>query len=133
MKAAYSNYHGRLMKFINLSIITCIVILSTACVFTPKVVENQPYSHECKMQTRKLYLNQEKTERINCDSNGSTDDILFCAVMETAVIPAGSLIVSGSIVMLGNTIHWLEYHGSCEKGFVSKKLNKYKKNMAKKS
>jgi len=30
------------------------------------------------------------------------------------VIPAGSFVLSGGIILVGNTLHWLEYQGTCE-------------------
>ena len=45
-----------------------------------------------------------------------------CAIVlaGVAAISAGSAIVSGSIVLTGNTIHWLEYQGTCSDGYLNK-------------
>ncbi len=46
-----------------------------------------------------------------------------CAVGVLAgviVVTAGSAIISGSIVVTGNTLHWLEYQGTCSDGYLSK-------------
>jgi hypothetical protein len=42
------------------------------------------------------------------------------------VIPAGSLVVSGSIVLSSNTLRWLEYQGHCDEGVIQKALQKIK-------
>jgi len=36
------------------------------------------------------------------------------------------LIVSGRLVLAGNSLHWLEYEGGCENGFVLKNYNMLK-------
>lgn len=35
-------------------------------------------------------------------------------------VSAGSLLVSGSIVVANNTVHWLEYQGTCSEGYLNK-------------
>lgn len=42
-----------------------------------------------------------------------------------AAIPVGSFIVSGSIVLVGNTVHWLEQQGRCDDGVIQTGLNKF--------
>jgi hypothetical protein len=32
---------------------------------------------------------------------------------------AGSALISGSIVLTGNTVHWLEYQGTCSDGYLN--------------
>lgn len=41
-----------------------------------------------------------------------------CLTAALAVF-AGSAIISGSIVLTANTIHWLEYQGSCSDGYLN--------------
>ena len=36
-----------------------------------------------------------------------------CLLGIAVVVPAASLVVSGSVVLAGNTLHWLEYQGRC--------------------
>jgi hypothetical protein len=56
-----------------------------------------------------------------------------CIVPETcmafavgaAAVAAGSVIISGSIVVTGNTIHWLEYQGTCSDGYLSNAKEKF--------
>ena len=40
-------------------------------------------------------------------------------------VSAGSVIVSGSIVLTNNTVHWLEYQGSCDDGYLKIALHKF--------
>ena len=41
----------------------------------------------------------------------SAKDAAYCILAIGVVIPAGTFVVSGSIVIVGNTLHWLEYQG----------------------
>ncbi len=34
-------------------------------------------------------------------------------------VSAGSFIVSGSIVLTNNTVHWLEYQGTCSDSYLN--------------
>ena len=38
-------------------------------------------------------------------------------------ISTGTLIVSGSVVVVGNTVHWLEQQGSCDESITQKTVN----------
>ena len=54
------------------------------------------------------------------------DEVLMGLALMGVVIPAGSLIVSGSIVLSSNTLRWLEYQGHCDDGVIQKALQKIK-------
>lgn len=41
-------------------------------------------------------------------------------MIQGIAVPAGSFVVSGSIVLIGNTLHWLEYQGRCNNDVTSK-------------
>jgi len=47
---------------------------------------------------------------------GCHDDECLAAAL---VISAGSVLVSGTIVLAGNTVHWLEYQGTCSDGYLN--------------
>lgn len=55
----------------------------------------------------------ERVASSNCDE---PECLLVYAPIIT--ISAGSAIVSGSIVVIGNGLHWLEQQGSCEDGVL---------------
>ena len=53
-----------------------------------------------------------------------------CVLANIAIVPAGavtvsagSLIVSRIIVVVGNTVHWLEQQGSCNDCFTQKTVD----------
>ena len=39
-------------------------------------------------------------------------------------VSIGWTVIAGSVVISGNTIHWLEKQGSCEESFLNNSLNK---------
>lgn len=114
-----------------------------ACTFLPNVQEDQPYvSEQCKLITRQLDLDiyggmdklktaDEKaaiksntTKAAKTTSSGSwynpnmpPESILVLVGIAT-VWAGATFIVSGSIVVTGNILHWSEYQGRCEKSEI---------------
>lgn len=101
-----------------------LVTLLASCSFVPEKSINQPYAYECDMATKKLSLSYVQLEGNLC---GNNTDAAACLFAVGVVIPVGSLLVSGSVVLIGNTLHWLEYQGSCDEGAIAKYLAKLKR------
>lgn len=72
------------------------------------------------MVTRKMTLESKSLGAFDCSD--TTPEL--CLVVLIGV-PAASLVVSGSVVLAGNTLHWMEYHGRCEQGLVNKALSQF--------
>ena len=104
-----------------------VISLISSCTFVPKVSDNQENLFECSMFTRKLTLSATKYEDGMCDDVNLETCLLGMAI----VVPAGSLVVSGSLVLIGNTLHWLEYQGTCNNGFIIKNYEKFKTELQK--
>lgn len=68
------------------------------------------------MATRSLDLDYETMSVGSC--GGSDEAAAACLAIFGIVIPVGSLVASGSVVLVGNTLHWLEYHGTCDDGLL---------------
>ena len=81
-----------------LSILLCMLLLNS-CVL-PKVVQNDD---DCQLVTKELAL--EKVDTSGCYSG---DECIGAAIMGIT-----STVVSGTIVVVGNTVHWLEKKGRC--------------------
>lgn len=69
------------------------------------------------MATRSLDLDYIEFKGQDC-SGGNKEAAAVCFAALGIVIPVGSLVASGSIVLVGNTMHWLEYHGTCDEGML---------------
>ncbi len=81
----------------------------SACIAVP-VVDNEPNTASCKTVTRSMSL---KTVQVGANCH---DEYCLAAVL---TISAGSVLISGSIVLTGNTVHWLEYQGTCSDGYLN--------------
>jgi hypothetical protein len=79
-------------------------------------------SATCKTFTNSMFLDEKEIKgHIECPASS---DPMVCLVA-IAAVPAGSFIISGSIVVSNNTIHWLEYQGTCSDGYLSKAKDKF--------
>ncbi|OAI51472.1 hypothetical protein AYO46_01400 [Betaproteobacteria bacterium SCGC AG-212-J23] len=54
----------------------------------------------------------------NLPMSGGCGDARGCALFLVAIgaVAAASVVISGSVVLVGNTIHWLEKQGKCPAG-----------------
>ena len=95
----------------------CLVLILTfnlaACLFVPetKAIKN----NDCQLVTKKWSLEFKKT-----DISGRVDGEILVAIGAVAV---GSLVVSGSVVVVGNSIHWLEQQGFCDDSITQKTVD----------
>jgi len=81
----------------------------TSCAFVPSSSTDQPYYYECDMVTKKLTLKTTQMGRLgDCEDSSIGECIIMTGILSTA-----SMIVSGSIVLIGNTLHWSEYKLTC--------------------
>lgn len=95
-----------------------LLLALSACVYVP-VVDRQSESPNCKTFTQSMSLDKIEMQRnigYGCHEGGCLAALLATAT----VVSAGSAVISGSIVLTGNTLHWLEYQGTCSDGYLSK-------------
>ena len=100
--------------------LTALLILSGCTVYPSKVPLDQGYAR-CELVSRQLALNYEWLEanthadlwRGLGDCQQSAEVCLGAYVVIVGGWTAGSAIVSGSVYLAGNTLHWLEYQGRC--------------------
>ena len=79
-------------------------LLVAACVSTSREIEY--YDADCEIHSKKLVLDTQPLGNLSC--------IQFRDCLATTlVIGAGSTIISGSIVVVGNTVYWLQRVGKC--------------------
>jgi len=67
-------------------------------------------SASCRTYTKSMSLKEHPMSG-NCTDNSCLGGAI--------VVTAGSLLISGSIVLAGNTVHWLEYQGACSDGYLN--------------
>ena len=105
-------------SFIKINLTALMVLNLVACAFVPKVEHSQTYAKNCEMYTKEFTLDAISLGGLDCGGNTS-------CVAVAGLIPITTFLVSGSIVLVGNTVHWLEYQGSCDEGLVQSGINKF--------
>lgn len=80
-----------------------------SCVFIPKTVTY--YDQDCKIELKRMELN---SKEMKMGSMGHCkDEACIINLLIPGIIAAGSAVVSGSIVVTGNTVYWLEKQVKC--------------------
>lgn len=97
----------------------------TSCAFIPTIDKDQSYASRCDMITKKMTLTTVVLDNANCSGQNQE----ACLVALVVGVPAVSLVVSGSVVVVGNTIHWVEYQGTCDSGYVSEYVKVFKEKL----
>lgn len=93
----------------------------SSCVYVPVVDEPDAASSSCKTYTKSMSLNAiEMRGNIVQQPGCNNGECAATALAAVVVVTAGSAIISGSIVLTGNTLHWLEYQGTCSDGYLNK-------------
>ena len=90
----------------------------SACVYVPVVDQHDASASDCKTFTKSMSLDAIEVQ--GNMSHGCHNGDCAALLAGAAVVTAGSVIISGSIVLTGNTIHWLEYQGTCSDGYLNK-------------
>jgi hypothetical protein len=89
-----------------LATIVGLTLLISGCIYYPKRIE--VYDSDCGIKSRKLVLDVVGSNAGPC-AGGSVG---ACLAVLAAVGPV-TAVVSGSIVVVGNTLYWLEKEGKC--------------------
>ena len=103
-----------------------LVLSLTGCaMFYPEVADNYQAPVDCELSTKALDLKTHTAEgEVRISSCNHSQCMVQLAVY--SVVPVGSFIVSGSIVLVGNTAHWLEKQGRCEDSAVQSSLSRFR-------
>ncbi len=96
------------------------LLIQSCVIFIPEYEKNDG---DCEL------LSQESKLAVYGDiPSGCNDEICLAAILASG---ASTLVVSGSIVLTGNTVHWLERQGKCEDSYLKRKANEFKRLMTK--
>lgn len=87
-----------------------------ACVYYPTTDKRY---HNCTIITKKLTLDHTD---LHVTPHSCKDEECLGQLIIIAGVPATTFVVSGSIVVVGNVLHWMEKEGTCEDGFVRTSL-----------
>ena len=84
-----------------------VIFFVSGCFYVPKIEENK--NENCDLITKKMSI-----ETRGEFPQGCNDECLLIALGVTST----SFIVSGTITVVGNTVHWIEKQGRCEDSFL---------------
>lgn len=79
-------------------------LLLAGCVSSARQVEY--YDEGCSIQSKKMVFETQPLGSLNCTQSRE-------CLATTLVIGAGSTLIAGSIVVVGNTVYWMERVGKC--------------------
>ena len=103
----------------------------SGCVVVPKTVSSEEDSR-CRLTTRKVTLdvsddgpNSVLKGALRVTTACKEAECLLIVPAALVAIPVGSVVVSGSIMVGGNTIHWLEAQGKCEDSVTRSAVNSF--------
>lgn len=81
--------------------------LLSGCIYLPRTTTI--YNSQCQTQQRQMHLEPQQIGTIlGCQDAGCTG-----ALIAFGAVTAATAIVSGSIVLVGNMVYWLEERGVC--------------------
>lgn len=80
-----------------------------ACVYLPSTVE--VYDPECQVVAKHMALQEVQVAAIV----GCQNQSCIAMILAVAATTAASVIVSGSIVLVGNVAYWLERQSACRR------------------
>lgn len=93
---------------INKLTLVFLLVFIQSCAFVTEETEIVLESEQCRVQQKNLDLkvqSLENTALATCVGQG-------CAIA-MLVVPVGSFVASGSVVLANNVINWVEYQGKC--------------------
>lgn len=105
------------LRYRAMTIIATIVLFASlsGCLFVPVAHEHR--NHECDLVTKRWTVDVRADGSFYC-----ADEYCAALVLGTAAI---SGVVSGSIALVGNTLHWLEIQGKCDDGMIKRAADSF--------
>ncbi len=97
-----------------------------SCVYLPEAIEEP--NIDCKLYTKEFVLNYDNRftkTLIDVNIDNCSGDTCKGILIAATAIPITTFIVSGSIVVVGNTIHWLEKEGKCDEIYLKQKITEF--------
>jgi hypothetical protein len=107
-----------------ISLFTLLAFLISGC-FAPAIIAD---SSSCQLVSKKLELVhfEEGSDALMqfASSDCHNAECLLFTLIGIPVIAATSFIVSSSIVVIGNTLHWIEKQGKCNDSSIQRRIDR---------
>jgi hypothetical protein len=106
-----------------------IIFLVQSCIVLPKTVPEE--DHDCLLVTKSMtidfktspeMIDEAVDEMVQALASDCHEPECLLVLAPIVAISVGSLVVSGSIVVTGNTIHWMEKQGRCDDSVTRRTL-----------
>lgn len=91
------------------ALLSVATLLLQACVFVPRTVEI--YDAGCQVKSKQMYIEPVQIG----DFVGCSDETCAHYLVALGAVAATSVVVSGSIVIVGNAVYWFEKQGRCDR------------------
>ena len=98
-----------LLRVSHFSAAGLICVALQACVFLPSTLE--VYDPECQLVAKHMTLQEVQVAAIG----GCQNQSCVATILALGATTAASIIVSGSIVIVGNIAYWLERQATCRR------------------
>ena len=105
-----------------IKILNSLLILSLlqGCVAYPKETFRNDYKR-CDLVSREYHLAMNRAGLKLLEGAGDPFQVLVLA----GIVASVTIVVSGSVVIVGNTVHFLEKQGSCDDSFLNEQVLSY--------
>ena len=89
------------------TVIALSTIVLAACIYVPRTTGH--YNANCEIEERHLTLEAYQVGSLY----GCKDQGCVALLVAAGIISAATAVVSGSVVVTGNVVYWLEEKGGC--------------------
>ena len=86
-----------------------VLLMLSGCIYLPRTT--QVYDPQCQIVSRQAVLEVQELGGIRHCSNDGCRAFLVAA----GVVTVASAVISGSLVVAGNVVYWLEKQGQCRR------------------
>lgn len=84
------------------------------CVFVPQTVTE--YDTACQLRVKRMEL--KAMPRGFMRAGGCQGEACAAVLVTAGLVTVGSMVISGSIVVVGNAAYWIEKQGRCLRGYI---------------
>lgn len=91
----------------NFKFACCLPVLLSGCVYFPNTTAS--YDEKCQTYQRHMTLEVQQVGTLV----GCRGDACIGALVVMGVVSASTAVVSGSVVVAGNVVYWIEHQGRC--------------------
>ena len=85
-----------------------IALIVSGCIYTPKKVII--YDEMCDIEVKHMKLESNQIKSLTACENENC----YASILGAGVLSAGSVIISGSIVVTANVVYWFEKQVQCQ-------------------